>query len=360
MSSTLKDIARKARVSPATVSLVLNGKGDISTETRSRVLQTAADLAYTPRRGRGPARGLTAGTFRFLKIARHGHTVNRDHNVFLADYIDGMAREAGSLGYPLEVVSHECLPIDALVPALAGNGLAGLIVLGTELDRSDVDWFRARVTVPLVFIDTCFDRVDCNFVDMNNHDAVFAILGHFVERGLRRIGCITSHVATANFALRHRAFRDGMARLGLPVAEQDVLTLDSTFTGACEGMGARLRAGLDLAEGYFCANDIMTFGVMKALRERSIRIPDDVSLIGFDNLPMSAALEPALTTVDVSKRRIGAMAIRLLDDLVRSASLEPTAKHSATKILVGAELLIRDSVRPSLDNAADRKARASS
>lgn len=354
MAATLKDIARLAGVSAATVSLVLNGRGDISAGTRDRVRQAANDLGYTPRRGRPPAHRLAPGTLRFLKIARHGRTVNRDHNSFLADYIDGLAFEAGTLGYPLEIVSHECLPLASLAPALAGSDLAGLVVLGTELDRDDVDWIRQRTGVPLVFIDTCFDRVDCNFVDMDNRDAVLSILDHFTERGIRRIGCITSDVTTANFALRRRAFLEGMAARALPVADGDILVLDSTLDGAFEGMRARLRAGLDLAEGYFCANDIMSFGVIKAFRERTIRIPDDVSIIGFDNLPMSGAMAPALTTVDVSKRRIGAMAIRLLDEVIRGVASAPIAKHSSTKILVGTDLVIRDSVRPSRDNAVDQ------
>src|SRR3954464_7069230 len=106
MSSTVKGIARRANVSAATVSLVLNGKSGISEETRTKVLQAAADLNYAKRSGK-PGKAGQPLTLRFLKIARHGHTVNRDHNVFLADYVDGLSAEANTLGHTLEIASFE-------------------------------------------------------------------------------------------------------------------------------------------------------------------------------------------------------------------------------------------------------------
>lgn len=338
MSSTVKDIARVAQVSPATVSLVLNGKGGISEETRARVLQAAASLNYEARAPRAVPLS-RAGTLRFLKIAKHGHTVNRDHNTFISDYIDGMSQQAGACGYKLEVVSYEGTPVDDVVASLAGTTLSGVVVLGTELSEADVRRFQDAVTVPLVFIDTYYDGLRSNFVNMNNRDAVYTILAHFAERGFRQIGCIASTVATTNFRLRREAYLDGMKALGLPVRPRDIVMVDSTFDGAYQDFLAKLRNGLAVSECYFCINDIITYGCIKALREAKVRIPDEVSVIGFDNLPMSAAMDPPLTTIDVSKRKIGNLAITLLDDLIRSPDGQP-----AVKMLVGAELIVRGSV----------------
>ena len=99
------------------------------------------------------------------------------------------------------------------------------------------------------------------------------------------------------------------------------------------------EANSDLPECYFCTNDIITFGCIKALREFNIEIPKDLSIIGFDNLPMSGAMEPPLTTVDVSKRQIGYLAISALDDITRSPEPLPPVK-----ILVVANLIVRESV----------------
>lgn len=341
MSSTVKDIARTAQVSAATVSLVLNGKGGISEETRARVLAAASTLNYAPRLAKGakaakPARA--AGTLRFLKIAKHGHTVNRDHNTFISDYIDGMSLQASEYGYKLEVVSHEGQPVEDIVASLADTALAGVVVLGTELTEADILLFKG-CGIPLVVIDTFHDLLECNFVNMNNGDAVHKVLSHLAERGFRHIGFIASNVQTANFRMRRDAFVDGMKRLGLGFSPRDIVTVDSTYDGAYQDMLAKLKSGFAVPECYVCTNDIITYGCIKALREFNIRIPQDLSLVGFDNLPMSATMDPPLTTVDVSKRKIGNLAITVLDEQIRAPEGQP-----AVKILVGANLVVRDSV----------------
>jgi len=339
MSSTVKDVAKLAGVSATTVSLVMNGKSGISQETRTRVMQAAKTLKYSQRSAR-MAKGDALGTLRFLKIAKHGHTVNRDHNTFISDYIDGMSREASASGYKLEIVSFEGEPAEAIVSSLAGTSVDGLIVLGTELTEQDIKLLQTLPT-PLVVIDSFFDVLECNFVNMNNKDAVYKIIAYFVDCGFRNIGFIASNVQTVNFQLRKEAFVEGMKAFGLNFSTRDIVTVDSTYDGAYQDMLSKLNHGLVVPECYFCTNDIITYGCIKALREFNVRIPQDISVIGFDNLPMSATMEPPLTTIDVSKTKIGYLAIRLLDELINADDKQP-----AVKILVGANLVARDSVAP--------------
>lgn len=334
-SLTIRDIADAAGVSPATVSLVLNGKGDISGVTRARVFEAVASLNYVPRSARN---GVEAGdTLRFLKIAKHGHTVNRDHSVFISDYIDGMSAEATRRNYKLEIVSFESQPISAIAESLAGAPISGVIALGTELSESDVRVIQG-FGLPTVFIDTFYDVIDANFVDMNNEDAVYKVLSRFYKQGFERIGFVASHVDTTNFRLRQDSFFKNMARLGLKVRETDVISVESTIEGAYDDTRALLKSGISLAECYFCTNDVIAYGFIKALKEFNIRIPDDVSIIGFDNLPLGETMEPSLTTIDVSKRKIGYLAVTILDDVINTSEPQPSVK-----ILVGAELIIRSS-----------------
>ena len=130
----------------------------------------AADLNSETRSSK-TAKPAKVGTLRFLKIAKHGRTVNRDHNTFISDYIDGMSHQATACGYKLEVVSHEGRAIEAIVGSLAGAALSGVVVLETELTEADVKLFDT-VDVPFVVIDTFHDVLECNFVNMNNKDAV--------------------------------------------------------------------------------------------------------------------------------------------------------------------------------------------
>lgn len=332
---TIRDIAEAAGVSPATVSLVLNGKGEISGVTRARVLEAVASLNYVPRAARSSAE--PGETLRFLKIAKHGHTVNRDHSVFISDYIDGMSAEATRRNYTLEVVSFEGQPISTVAESLAGAPISGVIALGTELTEADIRLIQG-LGLPTVFIDTFYDVLDANFVDMNNEDAVYKVVSRFQQQGFQRIGFVASHVDTTNFRLRREAFFKNMARLGLSVNEVDILSVESTYDGAYLDMRALLSTGLDLAECYFCTNDIIAYGFIRALREHGVAIPDDVSIIGFDNLPQSATMEPGLTTIDVSKRKIGNLAVTVLNDLIAAAEPQPPVK-----ILVGADLVLRAS-----------------
>jgi len=336
-SFTIRDIAENAGVSPATVSLVLNGKGDISGETRARVLESVSKLNYVPRAAKTSAGSGANETIRFLKIAKHGETVNRDHSIFISDYIDGMSSEAIRRNYTLEVVSFEGQPISAVAESLAGASIRGVIALGTELTAADIHMIQG-LGLPTVFIDTFYEVVDANFVDMNNEDAVFKVLSRFKQLGLSRIGFVASHTQTTNFRLRRDAFFKNMQRLDLQVRENDILSVESTYEGAHRDTCAMLHSGLDLAEGYFCTNDIIAYGFIRALKAKNIRIPDDVSVIGFDNLPQSATLEPGLTTVEVSKRKIGNLAVTILDDLINTSESQPPVK-----ILVGADIVSRAS-----------------
>lgn len=338
-AATIRDIAGLAGVSPATVSLVLNRKGDISPATRARVLAAVAKANYVPRPNTRSSSD-AGETLRFLKIAKHGHTVNRDHSVFISDYLDAMSAEATERNYTLEVVSFEDQPMDAVARSLAGAPVRGIIVLGTELSEADIGMIR-DVGIPTVFIDTFFDVVDANFVNMNNEDGVHKVLSQFRKRGFRRIGFVASHVDTTNFRLRRDAFFRNMARLGLGVEEGDVLLIESTYEGAYADTRALIGNGLELAECYFCTNDIMAFGFVRALKEAGVAIPEDVSVIGFDNLPQSATMEPPLTSIDVSKRKIGYLAVTVLDELVQAKERQPSVK-----VLVGADLIVRSSDGP--------------
>ena len=231
---------------------------------------------------------------------------------------------------------------------LNGKGeISGVIALGTELTEGDIRLIQG-LGLPTVFIDTFYEVVDANFVDMNNEDAVYKVLSRFQKQGFQRIGFVASHVDTTNFRLRRDAFFKNMTRLGLPVKEADILSVESTYDGAYLDTRALLSNGLELAECYFCTNDIIAYGFIRALREHGLSIPDDVSIIGFDNLPQSATMDPGLTTIDVSKRKIGYLAVTVLDDLIAAAEPQPPVK-----ILVGADLVLR----ASHERAAARPAR---
>lgn len=340
--ATLRQVAELADVSMATASLVVNRKGEISFETRNRVLQAMETLSYVPKRDRqrgDVAPQETLNTVRFLKIARHGQTVNRDHNVFISDYIDGMSFEATRRDYFLQVVSYENSSINDVLEGLAGAELSGFIALGTELTDEDIESILSH-NLPCVIIDTHKPFMNGNFVNMDNDLLVYRALEYFKSQKLEKIGMVSSHSSVANFQLRHDAFLRSMNRLDLEVDPTQILSVASTLEGAFKEAAEQLDAIDTLADAYLCANDIIAFGFIRALRQRGLSVPKDVSVIGIDNLPTAAMFEPPLTSVDVPKQKIGAMALRILDDLISNGKTEP-----AIKLLLSGELVVRDSVQ---------------
>jgi LacI family transcriptional regulator len=336
MGVRIVDIAKAAGVSPASVSLALNERTGVGDQTRRRIKAIAQKLGY---RGTRPPRAAASRTLCFLHVARHGQTINRDHDVFIADYIEGLGQGARAAQLNLEILTFKKRPVEEIVRAARLTEAAGIVVLGTELTAAEVEAF-APVRKPLVFLDTWYDHLPFDFVDMNNQDAVFAIVSHLHALGHRRIGMVTSAVETRNIKLREEYFVASLARLGLPFDRRHLFSVGLTFHRAYEDLRAILRGKPDLPTALFCGNDTVACGCLRALVGHGVRVPEEVSLVGFDDLPLAAVVDPPLTTMQVSKAEIGRMAVHLLFTRLHAAAPAPPVK-----VLVGGRLVERESVK---------------
>ncbi|MGE4318744.1 MAG: LacI family DNA-binding transcriptional regulator [Deferribacterales bacterium] len=334
---TVTEIAKLAGVSPATVSLVLNSRAGVSQETRDRVLKIAREHSY---------KGVSSGdqssrhkTLLFVSIVKHGHILNKNHKTFVADYIDGAQLEAGRKGYSLEVVSFDGFVPTEIIGYINSSHAKGAVILGTELDEKDLQHFL-RLKIPAAFIDLFCTHMPYDFVDMNNDSSVYNMLTHLTAAGHTNIGIVTGSIDTANFSMRRSAFEKTMKILGHKFRPEFVFTVDSTYEGAYQDMLDVLKTKPALPTALFCVNDIIAIGCIRALKESGIRVPDDISVAGFDNLPMTSMLEPPLTTVKVSKKKISMTAVMLLIRRIKDGSTMPYEK-----IMIGGEVVKRHSVR---------------
>ena len=338
MASKIKQIADIAGVSPATVSLALNNKPGVAPATRARVMSIQESLSK--RDGTQSFNQLIKGSVRFLKIIKHSHIVNRDHDVFIASYIEGMDKEARKHGYNLEITHISAGQIQDFISHLNSSSSKGLIILGTELSAQDVLTFES-INVPIVVIDTTYDFIKLDFVDMNNIEAMYQIVGYLKACNHSEIGFLWGEqVEARNFVLRREGFEQAMRYYNLPFsAANNVFTVDSTFNEAYQGVLGFVRRGLKLPTALVCANDLIASACLKAFKEAAVRVPEDVSLVGFDNLPMCEMIDPPLTTMQVSKHQIGERAMEILIGRITHRISVPTMKVS-----VGGELVIRESV----------------
>ena len=332
-----KEIAEIANVSVATVSLVLNNKPGISDATRNKILEIAKSLSENSK-VRYPLNQFKKGAVRFVRIVKHGHTLNRDHDVFISAYIEGMESEARKNGYHLEVSTFKTNDVTAIFELFNDLSIDGYIVLGTELNTADIA-VLANADAPIVFMDTYFDFEKADFVNMSNIEEVFQIVKYLYTKQHMRIGMVRSNVEVKNFEMRDIGFQKAMKHFNLTYDEKSIFTVDSTFDGAYRDMHDQLKKHSRLPTAFFVVNDITAYGCIKALKERGYKVPDDVSIIGFDDLPMSALMDPPLTTMKVSNKRIGRYAMRLIIERIANNGSLPS-----TKVTIGGELIERKSV----------------
>ncbi len=311
MKIGIKEIAEKAGVSVAAVSLALNNKQGVGKDTKDRIIEAAKELEY-PALSKVDL-GDDQSKIRFLKISRHGHTVNVDHEYFIADYLNGIMDSAKLHNMIVEIESygHE-VPVNEIIEKIqTSTNVDGYVVLATELNEKEITQFLATGK-KIVFIDAYIFSVSADYVNMNNMDAVYKVVSYLKELNHVEIGMFKSSISTGNFNLREQAFYRSMNALGLAIKEEYILDVDSTFAGAYEDMKAYLDKGIKLPTAVFAINDIIALGAMKALSEEDIKVPEELSLVAFDNLSMSEVTSPPLTSVNVPKRQIGQVALDML------------------------------------------------
>jgi LacI family transcriptional regulator len=344
MQPRIVDIARIAEVSPSAVSLVLNHKKGVSVPVRQKILDVAKELGYKPVSSPSRHKIKTNITIRLLKIALHGHIVNDRHNPFITEYLEGIELEVKKRRYKLEVSFFNRVPIEEIIESLQETRVDGYIILGTELHDHELTAFK-EIEQPIVFIDTYFPLSIYDCVDMDNVDGIFKLVQYLYNSGHRSIGLIKSNYETRNFKMREFGFYEAMNYFSLPIQEKFIIGVDPTFDGSYRDMIKYLGKKTALPTAFLCMNDIISYGVMKALRNLEFYIPDRISIVGFDDLPSSSFSDPPLTTIRVSTQKIGERALEKLSEKI-IANQFGLSEQITENILISGKLVIRKSVRP--------------
>ncbi len=334
MAVKVKDIAEALGLSPATVSLAINNRPGVNPETRERVLEAVRTLGYEKVSARSPAYAMH--TLHFV-IFKQRATAGLDTS-FFSEMMEGVERQADLAGANLMITyinAEENIP--QKLAALTTVGSRGVILLATELTPAHIEGFLS-VKIPMVVLDAYFEGLPLDCVTINNAQGAYLATTYLASRGHTRIGYLTSKVRTVNFSERHEGFRKAFRKLGmtrLPFTFQ----LTPSIEGACEDMKAYLRKGPEMPTAFFADNDILAAGAMRALKEMNLRVPEDVSIVGFDDIPLCKLLDPPLTTVSVPKKRLGSLAVERLYQKIEKNAPE------FIKIEVGTTLVERSTVR---------------
>lgn len=331
MGISSKELAEKLGVSPSSVSIALNGKPGISGKTREKIL--AAAEAYGLER---PMRRASVSPYINLVIYKKHGLVYGD-TPFFSTVIEGIGKEVARLGYKLQIsYFYGNQNRDEQFKSLSLSQCAGIILLATEMLQEDIPLFET-LTQPLVVLDNDFNLPDFDCVTINNLQGAYLATKYLLDCGHRKIGHLSSSVRIHNFDERTEGFLRAVAE----VSGCDFCTVMvfSAQEKAYEDMLLYLDGSPSLPTAFFADNDIIASACLRALVDRGYRVPEDVSLIGFDDMPFTYLMSPKLTTMHVSKETFGRWSVTRLIEKIQG-----DVDHSL-KIALNSRLIIRDSVR---------------
>lgn len=329
---TIYDIAREAGVSRATVSRVLNQRPDVSPATRAKVLGIMKERGYV--------RDFAAAALAGGQATAIGLLIPKLEVGWATEVIVGVGEAAASHQRPLllATTAYETSE-EGWLRVLRSNLVAGLIVI---LATASISRLKRALDarLPLVLVD--YEGHEASFprVEAANYLGTRLAIRHLIELGHRRIGCITGDARYGCSRERLTAYRDIIVQEGIGWDPSLVAGGDFTETGGYNGTKALLERGAR-PTAIFCSNDLMAFGCLRALRQAGLRVPQDVSVIGFDDVPGADRTEPSLTTVRQPLREMGRCAVELL---LRQLGNWPPPRPEV--ITLPTQLVIRESTAP--------------
>jgi LacI family transcriptional regulator len=327
--ATIRDVAHEAGVSVTAAHRALNGKAELSSAKRARVLAVAQRLNYVPS---AVARALVSG-----KTKTIGMVVTDNASPVYAGIVRGVEEASRAAGFGLLLCNSADSQERALdcLEMLRAKQVDGVVFTPVQTDRRDVDRLR-EIGLPFVLLLRHFADLAVDYVITDNDAAGFVATTHLLDLGHRRIAHVAGpgHVSSAQGRLAgfHRAY----AERGLEIDEQLIVHAPFTVRGGCDA-ALPLLDRADRPTAIFAANDLQAVGVMKAARALALRIPDDVALVGGDDIELAEFLEVPLTTFHQPAREIGERGAQLLLGRLNDEIEEPR------RIVLTPRLIVRRS-----------------
>ncbi len=337
--TTIVDVAAKAGVSFGTVSRVINNDVHVRPATRERVLQAMEQLGFVANR---QARSLAGG-----KTGAVGLLVPDLGTGYIGEIIRGIDAELTLQELDLILyTTHRTASKEANYVANLAQGMVDGLLLVLPRNPADYVGTLTQRNFPFVLIDHQGTGKECPAVGATNWQGAFDATEHLLKLGHRRIGFITGSMDLGCAQDRLAGYRAALRTHHVPFTDE--LIYEGTFFQPDGFTGA--LALLDVPDpptAIFASNDVMAMGAMDAIRQRSLRVPDDIAVLGFDDIPQAELVRPALTTIQQPLEKMGRVATQMLLDLLEA----PESKIQ--RIELPTKLIIRDSCCPQQGSHAD-------
>lgn len=334
MAATLKDIAGQLGISITTVSRGLAGYDDVAADTRQRIKETAAALGYQPNLIARRLQKQRSDTLGFI-MPTFGP---RFSDPFFSEFIAGIGNEAAEQEYDLLVSTHAPESKEeklAYHRATQGGWVDGLIVIRTREDDSRIHHLHTH-NFPFVVFGRADLPFEYPFIDEDGFAGVQLLAAHLAELGHRRIGFITPPAGLMFSRYRLQGYQNMMTAKQLPVVPEWIVEGDLTQRSGVEAM-KQLLSVTPQVTAVICGNDLMAMGAINQIQREGLTVGKDIAVVGFDDIPSAAYVNPPLTTIHQPIYDIGRQACAMLIELVNGRT--PANQH----VLLTPTLVVRDS-----------------
>lgn len=331
--ATIKDVARASGVSYATVSRVLSGYEFVRESTRHRVMDAVEHLGYVANL---PARSLAGGHSQIIGLL----VPNLDMS-YVGSITRGIDQELERANYDLMLyTSHRHPGNESIYVSAIANGLTeGLLLVAPLVPTAYLDALREQ-NFPYVLIDQADPTENSSVVEATNWQGAYDATHYLSQLGHTRIAFISGTLAIRSAVDRLHGYKAALDDCDIPVREELIIKGDFQQQTGYENTKSLLQSIDPLPTAIFASNDLSALGAMDAARECGLRIPDDISIIGFDDIPQASLVYPKLTTVRQPLEDMGRVAVKMLLEQIQDRSRPPQRAALAT------HLVIRDSSGP--------------
>jgi LacI family transcriptional regulator len=304
---TMSDVARQAGVSLMTVSRVINHKGDVSSETRQRILEIISSLGYRP--------SAIARSLATRETCTIGLVIPDITNPFFADITRGVEHLAYSRGYQVFLCNSEedTQRELAVIQSLEEKRVDGLILCSSRLDEEKLGNVVANLPA-VVLINRRLHKTDEDVFDsviLNDERGGWLATHHLIQTGHERIGFLAGPPASYSGAGRRKGYLTALQQADLSPVESWISNCQPSVDGGYKATHDMLALFPQLT-GLFCFNDLVAVGALQACEELGRRVPEDLAIVGHDDIPLAALVSPALTTCRVPRYELGATAVNAL------------------------------------------------
>jgi len=324
---TLKMVAEKAGVSVNTASRAINNKSDINEETKKKVLKIAQKLGYV--------RNATAVALRTRETRTIGVVIADNRNPFYAEVLNGMEEAAREKNYHIILANtqRDYKKEEEAINLLLAKRADGLLITPVQ-DKDDDIKNLIDANIPFVIVGRDFENIEVDAVYNDEVKGGFLAIEYLINKGHKRIALINGFLHKSPAKGRLEGYKKALKKYGMPFDDALVSFGDIDVKDGYERTKQMLEKDLDFT-AIFAYNDMMAFGSMQAIKEKGLRIPENIGLVGYDDIPFCSLMDPALTTIRLNKQELGIESVKLLLSRINGN------RKKAKKIMLDVDIIAR-------------------